>query len=177
MNEVICEVMGTYNGICIAKGTNDAADFLRLAVEFEISGIRDVRLKDFKIIYPLFLFFSNGITSSFFDDGGWGSWPHLIGNCLDAYQISYEEYTCPYSMGNSLMYVQFEKELMNSSAKCGIMSYSFSAGLGLHTFAIDYNGVDIYSYNRYTGNTKAWYQPTITDILRDRTFYYGYVLY
>ena len=49
------------------------------------------------------------------------------------------------------MYVQFEKELMNSSAKCGIMSYSFSAGLGLHTFAIDYNGVDIYSYNRYTG--------------------------
>lgn len=57
MNEVICEVMGTYNGICIAKGTNDAADFLRLAVEFEISGIRDVWLKDFKIIYPLFLFF------------------------------------------------------------------------------------------------------------------------
>ena len=69
MNEVICEVMGTYNGICIAKGTNDAADFLRLAVEFEISGIRDVRLKDFKIIYLLFLFFAKFITSTWFDEG------------------------------------------------------------------------------------------------------------
>jgi len=174
MNEVICEVMGTYNGLCIAKGTNDAADFLRLAVEFEISGIRDVRLKDFKIIYPLFLFFSNGITSSFFDDGGWGSWPHLIGNCLDAYQISYEEYTCPYSMGNSLMYVQFEKELMNSSAKCGILSMNDI--FKIHTYAIDFNGL-FNSYNNYSSINTAARDLSLLDTLRGWNYYYGCILY
>lgn len=207
MNEVICEVMGTYNAMCIAKGTNKAADFLRLAVEFEMSGIRTVWLpegptnfvvEDINILVSIL----NGmidtyvdwtdycgwkididnvtpinLTDSFFNDGGWGSWPKLIGNCLSAYQISYDVFPRVSDYGYYPQIQNYENALKDPSAKCGIMSYSFSAGLGLHTFAIDYNGVDIYSYNRNTGSTKAWYQPTITDILQDRTFYYGYVLY
>lgn len=35
MNYVICEVMGTYNAMCIVNGNTDDVDFFRLSAEFD----------------------------------------------------------------------------------------------------------------------------------------------
>ena len=175
MDDVICEVIATYNAICIDKGTNKAADFLRLVVEFENCGIRNVLKSNLEF------------TDSFSKDGGWGSWPGSIGNCLDCYQINYFDTTSK---------SECDERIKASDVKCGIVTGSFVPpdipinakvldilGLeGLHTFAVEYDNANgrVIAYNYDTtykkDDTKS---ASIAKLLEidEYKFELGYVLY
>ena len=188
MDDVICEVIATYNAICIDKGTNKAADFLRLVVEFENCGIRNVFKSNLEF------------TDSFSKDGGWGSWPGSIGNCLDCYQINYFDTTSK---------AECDESIKASDVKCGIVTGSFvpsdipldkisaiCAGNpiaitialdklgaeGLHTFAVEYDNKNgqVIAYNYDTTYNKSDTKSTsIAKLLEidEYKFELGYVLY
>ena len=224
MNEVICEVLGTYNALRIASGNNRSIDFFRLVTEFELSGIRTNYLSGlissenlnlsfelaqaewFLIKYALIKYSDpfaivempefETLTSSFADDGGWGSDPDKIGYCLQAYQINYKAIPLPTSFNDvSKIYNdvlarnQMDAALKDSSAKCGILSECFGPlNLQIHTFALDYDSAndEILSYNNncwgYDAanhfDNRVLHHASIYDLLgTDYHYFYGYVLY
>lgn len=218
MNEVICEVLGTYNAMRIAAGSNSSVDFFRLVAEFELSGIRENYLSGIvsseflndslelaqaelflakysvikkvnpnaKVEMPEF----ETLTSSFADDGGWGSVPEKIEYCLQAYKMNYKviQKMPAFDKADKAKMEQIASEQMDAalkdpSAKCCILSECFNfMNLQIHTFALDYDAAnsEILSYNNncWGDTNRVLHHASISDLLgNDEHFYYGYVLY
>ena len=147
MNEVCCEIMGTYNALVLH---GEPVDFYKLAAEFEINATSDA---------------PSG-------DNGWaGSNPYKIGNCLDAYNVEYTTINNNLNLNDTIETIitvddysdvdstnkascdEFDKELKNGV--CGIISYKYAtdcegylpfelklpveAYLAIHTYATVYN--------------------------------------
>ena len=198
MSDVACEIIGTYNAIRMAEGSDDAVKFLRLAVEFEMRGIRTnvlngrvtntqadniyvavqeiISILQYKIqrrqdpnaVYSAPNF--DHLTTTFTNEGGWGSWPQLIGNCLNAYYLNYKTVRSA---------SDFDTEIKKTGVKCGIQSYLFSH-FGIHTYAVNYSSTDsmLHAYNFYCGKDyKETTVATTADLLGgDQEYYWGYVL-
>lgn len=199
MSDVACEIIGTYNAIRMAEGSDSGVKFLRLAVEFEMSGIRKnilngvVTNEDADTIYSIVQYIESRIeyakqrnadpnavyslpnfkhlTTSFTNDGGWGSWPQLIQNCLNAYYLKYQIVHSD---------SEFDTEIKKAGVKCGIQSYSFSS-FGIHTYAVNYRNTDsmLHAYNFYCGkDCKDKAIASTADLVKlcGADYYWGYIL-
>ena len=207
MNEVICEVIATYNAICMAYRSNGAADFLRMAVEFEMQGIRTNYLHALLIdrdqldtaymggqfalsllqnswenfgslsYTPYTVPNFDHLTDSFTDAGGWGSDPKLIGYCLTEYNVGYDTVSGTLKSDKSAA-KQFTDALYNCSASCGILTESFGPfGFGIHTFAVRAYNSNLYAFNCQCNTNEAKIGANVSDIIGDNGFYYGYALH
>lgn len=78
MSKCVCEVMGTYNAMILA---GYKSDFLKLAVEFEVSGLNDL---------------------GFFKPGVFGSDPKKIKYCLNAHNVGYSKYNSCEKLENNM---------------------------------------------------------------------------
>ncbi len=199
MDEVACEVIATYNALCIANGNNDI-DFFKLAVEFELSAIQynyamlGNITSDFNIIDFVYYLFHDGellLTDSNKKEGGLGSDPFKIENCLSAYnkQFSIIRISDYIPIGEDHL-----NNLYNSNAcsdfesickagKSSIISFTFSQ-VTIHTSALTYDssrtdGKYFIGYNRsgWAENT-TWDDSSIQESIRENCYFYvGYVIY
>lgn len=201
MDEVICEVMATYNALCISNGNNDI-DFFKLASEFEINAINYQIFKlgkyniynlfmDFNSIEFLYYLGSKGdvLTPSNKKDGGLGSNPRKIKSCLDAYNMNY----ATIDTGRLLLNItnsakeehipqcrKMEDELKKQNAKSAILSYTFDL-FNIHTFALIYDFSKqnpFINYNYHCSWDTIEEKNSIKDIFeQDEHYYVGYVIY
>ena len=164
MDGVCCEIMGTYNALLMA---DENVDFFKLALEFEYNAT----------LVPL-------IIGGFTYHGMWGSDPHKIKNCLDAYNISYTMFDPnDYSSADEACKA-YDNALLG--AKGSVVSYNFKflgLYLPIHTFAAIYDSTNaanpIKTYNRFSNHTTSKNYISIYDTLNanDSRFMVGYVLY
>lgn len=184
MNGVICEVIGTYNAICIVNGNTDDVDFFRLSVEFEINAIQTNYIETFN--YGLFGEFlkSHLDLEEYDDDGGLGSNPRKIKNCLNVYNINYTEFDSgrlPFDKHTAKREHQSYSNKIENELKQGksaILSYTFNFA-NIHTYALRYNSENSFiAYNCYSNDDSPSNASTIINSIGDnRYFYVGYVLY
>ncbi|SEK88609.1 surface protein [Ruminococcus albus] len=140
MDEVCCEIMGTYNALLL---DNVQVDFFKLAAEFEENACGNYYV---------------------FGGNGWaGSDPKAISSCLDAYNVNYttidiadyrdiaDLVEVPFNPDVIEFSEEFEKTYNNKINKpacdafdtelkngvCGIISYKFD--VRIHTYAAVYN--------------------------------------
>jgi len=174
MDEVVCEVMATYNALCIANGNNDI-DFFKLAVEFELSAIQynyamlGNITSNFNIIDFFYYLFNDGdllLTDSNKKEGGLSSNPLKIENCLSAYnkqfdKIRINDYASNGEVNSPIIYNSTacsDFESICKTGKSSIISYTFSQ-VRIHTYALIYDssrtdGKYFIAYNR-SGSAKG----------------------
>lgn len=124
MNDVCCEIMGTYNALLMK---NIQVDFFKLAVEFEQNGINIVL----------------GTGSN----GMWGNDPYKICNCLDAYNVSYTTIDIADYPDFTAACNAYDAAL--KKGVCGIISYNWTVYNEDIEHIIDCSmgvGIDAYSY-------------------------------
>ena len=204
MNRVVCEVIGTYNAMCIAKGNPENLNFFKLASEFEINApqINPLLLVPKNTIgYYIIDGMAGGDIEKYGHIGGLGSDPLKIGDCLDAYDMDYDKvYSGRALVSNkdtiaaqehSPQCAKMEDMFKNNGAKSGIISYTFDnltldditvlRSIRIHTFALRYNpqtGFPVVYYNKDCSEEVSESKKDIESIFgSEEYFYVGYVLY
>ncbi|WP_297960871.1 hypothetical protein [uncultured Ruminococcus sp.] len=197
MKYVICEALGTYNALKMADIIGDDStniSFFRLASEFEINAIQT---NYSEILSP----FAKSILNiwEFSNDGGLGSNPKKIKNCLDVYNANYqiidscrEPFIGISEEKNSKLCSEYESFITETNsngllkAKSGIISFTFDI-TKIHTYAMRYDpnqldGNCFKGFNRSDSATTSWDNSTVknnltTNMKYKHSYYIGYVLY
>ena len=197
MQYVICEVIGTYNALKMADIIgNDTSNimFFRLASEFEINAIQTNYIK---MLSPFAIeYFDLWVN---YGDGGLGSNPKKIENCLDVYNVKYqivdssrEPFISIGEKKNTTLCNEFEQLITGTSpetslkAKSGIISFTFDI-TKIHTYAMRYDpnqldGNYFKGFNRTNHATAPWENSSVKNNITknmedEHDFYIGYVLY
>ncbi len=184
MDHVACEVMATYNAMCFSNGNNDDVDFFKLSAEFEISGIR----------HNMFAWLPDSILDNSDEaylvtrEGGFGSDPLKIKNCLISYDKQfyeiYVDYKYAFTDASPLKKKHSENceglQNMCINGKGTIVSYVFDK-VKIHTFAVEYDTgekLPLTTYNRRNDEEAKMSYGSIEEAIgADRYYLSGYVLF
>ena len=199
MDGVACEVIAVCNAIRLVTRNFDEtnADFFKLAVEFELSGLYDNSFKKLIVNTGTMLGIKRFSSISTLD-GGWGGDPEKIGNCLEAHNINFrminakKRHSLSKSKNSEEALTLMEKSL--EGASCAIVSYNFdSLHQAIHTYTCNLSDGKITALNRYSNYTpeQNYKNPDSDDLNRsiysslsetvksekDARFSVGYILY